>query len=391
MRTSGDAGDLARWKWLAVVFTGLALRLGLWWFTLGTDDVRTWSVHGLRVATGGLAGTYRNFLNFNHPPLMGLYAYQAWLWAAGDLLTFARLIKLPGLFGEALTVWALWRFAGRRASAAYARLPAAILVSGYHGNTDCLCAALVLVAAIAFEKERYFVAGLLWSAALNVKALPLVLIPLVILGVPNLQALARLAAGGLLGMIPFLPPAILAGSAMYRNIISYNSLAENWGVMALLNRAVDIPILGWIFDRIRYYWFNDGRYLTLLAVATIGLLSKLRSHMPMTEQAALGAVIFLVLAPGFGVQYVMFAAPLLCLVDLPEGLWWGWSSGIFIGAVYLGFLVSWTPMESRFKTLFTLPGSALGLLAWTVLLHFAWRHIRATWWVEARQVSPARA
>src|ERR1019366_9339248 len=93
----------------------------------------------------------------------------------GDLWTFAHLIKLPGLAGEALILWALWRFAGPQASAAYAWLPAAILVSGFHGNTDCLHAAFVLVAVIAFDRQRYFLAGLLLAAALNVKLIPLLL------------------------------------------------------------------------------------------------------------------------------------------------------------------------------------------------------------------------
>jgi hypothetical protein len=83
-------------------------------------------------------------------------------------------MKLPGLAGEALVLWVMCRYLGFRAFAVYAWLPAAILVSSYHGNTDCLYAALVLVAAIAFDKERYFLSGLLWSASLNVN-LPLVL------------------------------------------------------------------------------------------------------------------------------------------------------------------------------------------------------------------------
>jgi hypothetical protein len=59
--------------------------------------------------------------------------------------------------------------------------------------------------------------------------------------------------------------------------------------------------------------------------------------MCIVEQAALGAVQFLVLTPGFGVQYVIFAAPLLCIVDWREGAWWGCISGAFIGTVYWVF------------------------------------------------------
>jgi hypothetical protein len=104
--------------------------------------------------------------------LIGIYRQQ------DEFLPIARLgrrrgpCKLPGLAGEAVSLWALWKFAGFRAFAVYACLPAAILVSGFHGSTDSLCAALVLVAAIAFDRERYFTSSVLWSAALNVKLVP---------------------------------------------------------------------------------------------------------------------------------------------------------------------------------------------------------------------------
>ena len=211
----------------------------MWWFSIGGNDNVLWSFHARHVLAHGLVWTYRNFQGFNHPPLAGLYAAQVWSWAGGDLWGFARGLKLPGLAGEALTMWALWRFSGPPAFAVYALSPAAILVSGFHGSTDCLYAALILVAAIAFDRQRYFLSGLLWSASLNVKILPLVLIPLVFLAVPNVKSLVRLSAGFALGMIPFLPPAIADGSAMYRNMITYNSSPNNWGVMALLNRGAD--------------------------------------------------------------------------------------------------------------------------------------------------------
>src|SRR5664280_1453219 len=272
---------------LALGLAGIAARLWLWWISIGSNDSVIWSSHAQHVLAHGLAHTYRtyqSFPQFNHPPLMGLYAAQVWQWSHGGIWEFARWMKLPGLAGEALVMWAMWRFIGLRAFAVYAWLPAAILVSSFHGNTDCLYAALVLLAAIAFDKERYFLSGLLWSASLNVKLLPLFLIPLVFLGV--------------------------------------------------LNRGVASPALQGICDPLREWWMAAGRYVILLAVVGVALLSRYRRKMPMTEQAALGAALFLVLTPGFAVQYVVFAAPLLCFVDFPEGVRWGWISGLFIGAVY---------------------------------------------------------
>jgi hypothetical protein len=222
------------------------------------------------VLSEGLATAYRNHREFNHPPLMGLYAAQAWSWAAGDLWTFARLIKLSGLAGEAITLIALWRFAGPPAFAAYACMPAAILVSGFHANTDCLYAAFVLLAVLAFERKRHFLSGVLWSLSLNVKLLPLVLIPMIFIGAPNVDALARLFAGFAVGMTPFLPPVLVAASAMSRNMLAYNSLPENWGLIAFLNRGIQSPRLEWSVGPFREWWLANGG-------AGSGLRSSVRS------------------------------------------------------------------------------------------------------------------
>lgn len=369
----------ARGVWLAIGLAGVAIRLWLWWVSIGSTDVQIWSIHGSAVLAEGLARTYETKTYFNHPPLLGLYVQWIWSWAEGDLWTLGRAIKLPGLAGEALALWALWRFASPRAFAAYALLPAPILVASFHGNTDCLYAALVLVAAIAFDKERYFLSGVLWGAALNVKLLPLALVPLVVISPPNWRAFLRVGAGASLGLIPFVPPALTVATSMYRNMITYNSNGDNWGVLAVLNPAEVMPNLARLAHQTRETFISYGRYLVLASITGVALLSRFRTRLPMTEQVALGAALFLVLAPGFGVQYVAFAAPLLCFVSVRAGLWWGWTSGLFIGVVYWIFMRQWEPMFSHFTSPFPGPTPVLGILAWAVLAHFAWTRLWAAW------------
>jgi hypothetical protein len=369
---------------------GVAVRLWLWWVSFGSTDIKIWGEHGSTLLANGLARTYESRTSFNHPPLIGLYVQWIWSWAQGDWMAVARAIKLPGLAGEALTLWALWRFASPRAFAAYALMPAPILVASYHGNTDCLYAALVLVAAIAFDKERYFLSGVLWGATLNVKLLPLALAPLVVIGSPNWRAFLRIAAGASLGLLPFIPPALTAVSSMYRNMLTYNSNADNWGLLAILNLSLEMPNLAGLAHELRETFLAIGRYLILASVAGVALLSRFRTRLPMTEQVALGASLFLVLAPGFGVQYVAFAAPVLCFVSVSTGLWWGWASGLFIGVVYWIFLVQLQPMLSHFMTALPGPTPVLGMLAWAVLAHFVWTRFRAAWQSPGR-ASSARA
>ncbi len=373
MRVPGEV-KLSRHFWLALILAGAIARIVLWWVSIGSNDVGSWYRFGKSIAAVGLAATYRNIQLYNHPPLMGLYAMQAWRLSGEDLWTFAHLIKLPGLAGEALILWALWRFASPQASAAYAWLPAAILVSGLHGNTDCLYAALVLVAVIAFDRQRYFLAGLLLAAALNVKLIPLVLLPLVFIGSPTRRALLRLTTGLALGAAPFVVPALSAGRAMYRNMVAYNSYPDNWGLLVILKAGVHIPVLGTFAAVLKDAYLADGRYFVLAAVTLVALLSKFRGNRLMAEQVALGAALFLLLTPGFGVQYVIFVTPLLCLVDVPAALLWGWISGLFIGLVYWGFRVPGTHFASLHATFIPFPAKIIGVAAWAMLLQFVWRH-----------------
>ncbi|HLU37739.1 MAG TPA: glycosyltransferase 87 family protein, partial [Planctomycetota bacterium] len=172
----------------------MAVRLFLWWFTVGTNDVATWASHGQNVGARGLAETYRTERLYNHPPLIGLFAAWAVEASGGLTLPFARLIKLPSMLGEAVALAALWRWGGVRLAAIYALLPAPILVAAYHGNTDCLYAAFALLAALAWERRRFALAGLALAAALNVKLIPLVLLPLYVIGAPSASALLRFGA-----------------------------------------------------------------------------------------------------------------------------------------------------------------------------------------------------
>src|SRR5690606_32239879 len=84
-----------RTVWIALLIAGVAVRLFLWWFTVGTNDVATWASHGQNVGARGLAETYRTERLYNHPPLIGLFAAWAVEASGGLTLPFARLIKLP--------------------------------------------------------------------------------------------------------------------------------------------------------------------------------------------------------------------------------------------------------------------------------------------------------
>jgi hypothetical protein len=169
-------------------------------------------------------------------------------------------------------------------------------------------------------------------------------------------------------------------------MILYKSRPENWGIIglfrgiiALLVQSVSSPAAAGMAAAFGNWWVEEGRYVILLSIVVVALLSRFHRKIPMTEQAALGAALFLVLAPGFAVQYIALVTPVLCLVDLKEGAWWGWTSGLFVGAVYWMFMASWMPLQSALQGFYPFPANALGMMAWVVLVHFVSNHIRSAW------------
>src|SRR4051794_9395652 len=266
-----------RWEICAIVIlVGAIARLLLWWNSIGSNDVLIWYSHAEAIRIYGIAGTYEQVQAFNHPPLVGLYARAALALADADMHAFARLIKLPALAGEALAMALLWRFAGCRTAAVYALLPAPILVSAFHGNTDCLLAALLLGSALAFDRDLYLLAGLLFGAAMNVRVVPLVLVPVVLLATPSVRALSRLAAGLAIAAIPFVFPALTAHQAMIRNMVSYTPNPDNWAHLSVLNPALDQPLLAWLAAPARDWYIENGRYLVLLAIVAVAVLARIR-------------------------------------------------------------------------------------------------------------------
>jgi hypothetical protein len=162
-------------------------------------------------------------------------------------------------------------------------------------------------------------------------------------------------------------------------MLAYNSIADNWGLLAILNPGVGVANLAPVFEPLRGWYIANGRYVIILAITGVALLSRFRHRLPMTEQAAIGCALFLVLAPGFGPQYLVLAAPVLCLVDLGAGFRWGWLAGLYLGLAYRSCIVSWAPMRSHHTTITFGPAAEVGMLAWAVLVHFCGVRIWSAW------------
>jgi len=354
---------------------GIFLRIVLVARTMGSNDVFIWTEHAKLVATHGVQYAFANSPMYNHPPLMGYWAALATT-LARDPLEFARWLKIPGLLGDIGSSVLIYRIYSRRsgplaaaqAFTAYAWGLCAILVSGYHGNTDALVAFFSLLSVYLLDaRERPFWSGLALALALNVKIIPLLIVPCLVLSLRSRRHLAHWTMGLALGIIPYIPFLMTVAKYMKQNMISYNSNPDNWGILAFLNAGLSYPAFAVKAAEARAVYLSIGRYIVIGLIAAMSLAGRLLQRWSRYELAAISYAIFLVFAPGFGVQYTIILAPLLFAVSIALGWMYATLAGFFIGSVYYAFLTIDDAPRSVFTTSYPVPTVLVGVLAWGYL------------------------
>jgi hypothetical protein len=360
---------------IALSALGVAARLLLSAFSYGTDDSDAWGIFGWHVTGAGLLNTYVQKPLFNHPPLMGLAASASFLMHRALDIPFPFCMRLWPIAGDALAIVLVgqaWKGRSARwpwAAVAMAFCPVAFLVSAYHCNTDCLCAAFSLLACHLLQKERPFWAGLALAAALNVKIIALVLAVALIFH-PSLRRRDRLVAflGGLsLAAIPFLPLLVLDPAVIIRNVFAYNSNFNRWGLA--------LPIVELQATQAKELFIASGRYLIFGGVIALSLWNRRAERLDAYQLGAAAYALFLVVTPGFGVQYTAYPAALLLAASLPWGLAYGIGAGLYLGFVYASFWTGTIPLASAFVSFERSLGLA-AILPWSILLAFLVHSVR---------------
>lgn len=385
----GSAGLL-----VGLIAAGLLVRVVLAAGTLGTNDAALFWNFGHLVGGHGLFEAYRQNPELNHPPIPALWATAAvrlTRLAGGDLHLFCAVFKIPMLLAEAGSTYLLWRIGsgrpgdrrGLRVAALYAWALAPILVSGYHGNTDPVYAFLSLLAVyLLADRRRPLLAGLALGAAINVKLVPVLLIPPLLLSLRSRREAAAFVGGLAACALPFVPVFAAVGPDFYRNALAYNPKPDRWGLMLPLLWGRELP-LDPARDQSVLMYKAYGRYLILGLVAGGSLAARLRggaggdagggagtggsAGANLYELAAAAYAVFLVFAPGFGPQYVAVVAPLLLAARPAVGFAYATLAGLCIGLLYHSSLDGGFPPGSVILGYVPHDAAVLGLAAWGVL------------------------
>lgn len=290
------------------------------------------------------------------------------------LWRFALLFKLPALLGDLLggaLLYEIWsrragRSAGMKVAAAFSCSIAAIAVSAYHCNTDSLLIALCLLSVWLIDSRgAFFAAGLALGAAINVKILPILFIPPLLLSCRSRRDALRLLGGLLVSAMPFAPPALHDSQQFFTNVLGYTAVSERWGIgfFALGRRAAG----GGLGSTAAWYY----RHLVigiLGATVALGWLARAKGRWNRYELLFVTFALFLILTPGFGVQYTALAGLPLFAVRPKLGVIYSLACGVFLVNVYNDFWTGHLPAYSRITSLLGPPTIYYGLATWGTIV-----------------------
>jgi hypothetical protein len=226
-------------------------------------------------------------------------------------------------------------------------------------------------------------AGLLIAAALQVKLIPMLVVLPLAACCRDLKAFVRYAIGVAAGLIPYawllLSMSALDQAAFARNVLGYTSYREYWGFELGVRAVTTSTLTSWPWlaskvEGIGVLWAALGSKF-LLAVTTLLACAQAIRRYPGLDAYAMAALcfgLFLVLASGFGVQYMGAVVPMLFACRVREASLFATLSGIFIGLIYVSFVKSWAPIFSQhsyFSAAFAVPS----FIVWWLILRISQR------------------
>lgn len=384
--------DALVWIVIGAGVLGLVMRFVVAWRVLGSNDITTWSSFGSAINSTSLGQVYDTIPGFNHPPLMGYMAALAEALGRRLHVGFERFFKTPIILAEwagALLIYRCWRVRGARTAALAFLLfcwnPTSFLVSAYHGNTDALCVTLSVLAAVLMDGGRPFWAGIALGASINVKLIPVLLIPVLLSRVATRRGALHFVAGLLPGVLPFLPFLLKHWDGFKAHVLSYVAVPGYWGFPELFAGVRDTPFLSAIGTTLFTDYVSWGKFLVLAMPIALGVGALwARRRWSAQSMIAMAFCWFLVVTPGFGVQYAVYPVLPLFAVHLRYAFWYALLAGVYILMTYLGLRREGEIIFSDFNQGYPVISQYLASVAWvcvvTIAFRLTWPRLRLPGW-----------
>jgi len=365
---------------VGMLLSGVLIRLAIIFVSDGSNDVRAWGRFASAVLDGGISKAYAMYPECNHPPLA--------LWLSGVSLRistatgirFSIIFKIPSLLAETLTMVLLLKMSARLMPSrlgvwvlgAYTFTPLAILISAFHGNTDAICVSMTLLALYCIIMQRSAATGLSLAAAINIKLIPLLFAPLLALGCArksgySASALVKFLGACAVGVVP-LVVAYSVSPHFSSQVLKYSSVPDRWGIIYLLLEIQRFEIGQQFFTDMKAAYRLNGRFIVPAITGLVGSMVLFVPVGSLRHLAAIIACLFVILASGWGIQYLLYPLPFLLLSSPVLGLGYALFGGIFATCLYGRFLTRSYPLVTfHNQKLIGLLG-VFAILVWMYLL-----------------------
>lgn len=329
-------------------------------------------IRELGVGAYNVRGAFNN--PFNSPPPM-IHLIKLWGWLADSTgIRFQFWLRLPSILADIGTFVLVASFLRKvwptkisfGVLLALAVCPTAILISGYHGNTDSLMIFLVVLSIYFVETDRLqWLAGIVFGLAVCVKVLPLCFLPAVFFYQDGLRRrLQFFAAAALTFVLCSMPYLAQDPKVIWSTVFGYASIYGHWGwsLLALLTFP-DLPTyLHKPFD-VQGTHAIFAQILKLMTITLIVLVSIWFNRRPpkpsLFFQCGLITAIVLFMAPGFGIQYLVWLVPFVAALALRLSLLYYCVSALYLSSQYICYAFS--------KCLPPLVGLTVSVICWVVV------------------------
>ncbi len=337
--------------WLAAILIAAILsfvgKVALASRTFGSTDALLWEANLQRLREAGPVALYENGTVlrsgdgtpyhsevFNHPPFMvRLLAMGGWLSARTQLpLRFwLRVVCALADLASIALILAIMRRPQLPVSPValllVAASPVSLLISGFHGNTDPIMMALLLLSVYLIYRGAPWRAGAALGLAAGIKIVPLLFGPALVFSLSGRKWAAFLAGAIGVFFAGSLPLAIDHPSLIWSHVFGYSPQTGIWGISRFVAAfATEGQLHG-------YAYLAKGAVLVVLGAISAWL--NLRTpRAPVILQCGLLAFVLLFLTPGFGVQYLAWLVPWTYLLSARQAAAFHGIGGVFLTWYY---------------------------------------------------------
>jgi len=160
-----------------------------------------------------------------------------------------------------------------------------------------VCFFFLLWAIISFHKSKAWLkSGLLLGCALNIKLLPVFLIPVFIAIAGDYRSIRLFITGLVISSSPWLAFFLFDPYALFNKVINYiPELKFRWGMPVILQGTL-----------LQHWYYVNGKYISISGVVLVSIGYRIREKNDPFLLIILSSLIFIVLAPAIFMYYLMY-------------------------------------------------------------------------------------